>query len=422
MFGPKKTEVLVAGAGPVGLVTALRLAEEGVAVSVVDPAWRTAARSYALALHPGSLELLEDLGVAGELVARGYRIDTVAFYDGTERRGEVRLAELGTKLPFALVLSQETFEGLLVERLAARKVEIRWNHRLARLELGEAGIRAEIEKLGKESMGYSIATTGWVVDKTFDVTAAHVIGADGHHSRVRRGLGIDFPEVAPSRYYGVFEFAADAPAAHEMRVVLDAAGAHVLWPLGEGRFRASFELEAPEEGGTRGTGRSKSRLAVQVGRQAYPLLDRARLEKLLAERMPWHVGQLGEVHWSVGVRFERRLAAGFGHRRAWLVGDAAHLAEPIGVQSMNVGLREGFDLADRLVKALRPDAGADVLASYDAERRREWRRLLGLEGAVEAGPKAAAWARRTADRLPALLPAGGPELDALLAQLDLNWP
>src|SRR4051812_8294061 len=83
----ERPEVLVAGAGPVGLMAALALAEQGIQVQIVDQEKRPAARSYALALHPQSLRLLDEVGLADELLERAHRIERLAFYEGMERRG-----------------------------------------------------------------------------------------------------------------------------------------------------------------------------------------------------------------------------------------------------------------------------------------------------------------------------------------------
>jgi 2-polyprenyl-6-methoxyphenol hydroxylase-like FAD-dependent oxidoreductase len=418
MFGKHKTDVLIAGAGPVGMFTALTLAEHGVSLEILDAQWRTAARSYALALHPDTLRVLDRAGFAGNLVAQGYRLDSLAFYDGGERRAEIELGRLGTDFSFVLVLPQQALEDALEERLGKKKVKVQWNHRLGRLELEGDRVRATVQRLGKESTGYSYSTTGWVVEKEYDVDAAFVVGADGHKSIVRRALDIDFPDLGGAQCFGVFEFAADADLEHEVRVVLDDATTNVLWPLGDGRFRWSFELEPQEEV----PDRVKGRLAVQVGDDAFAYLDEEKLAELIAERAPWFTAEVSDVQWSVEVRFERRLAARFGHGRAWLAGDSAHLATPLGVHSMNVGLREGRDLAERLAAILGhggQDSGG-ALEAYNDERTREWRRLLGVDGRVEAGANASPWVRKRAARIAPNVPASGPDLESLVGQLGLE--
>ena len=84
----------------------------------IDQETRTAARSYACALHPRTLTLLKQMGLAEAIVERGRRIPTVAFYDGESRRAEVRLAELGGDFPFLLILPQSVFEGVLEQTAA----------------------------------------------------------------------------------------------------------------------------------------------------------------------------------------------------------------------------------------------------------------------------------------------------------------
>ena len=117
-------DVLIAGAGPVGLFAALRLARAGVRVQIVDAERDTAAKSYALALHPRSLALLDEVGVAGEVLRRGVRVRKVAFYDRSERRAEISLAELGGPFPEVVVLPQSVLEDLLVQRLHERHVRV----------------------------------------------------------------------------------------------------------------------------------------------------------------------------------------------------------------------------------------------------------------------------------------------------------
>ena len=93
MFGKKKPEVLVVGAGPVGLMAGLLLAKHGIQVQIVDKQWRTGAHSYALALHAESLRLFEEIGLLDRMLQLGYPVHRVGLYDGLQRRAEVRAFE-----------------------------------------------------------------------------------------------------------------------------------------------------------------------------------------------------------------------------------------------------------------------------------------------------------------------------------------
>src|ERR1041385_9262024 len=97
-----QTEVLVVGAGPVGLLTGILLAEHGIDFQVIDSEERTAARSYACALHPSSLQLLHRLGLSEALLRHGRRIPKIAFYDGESCRAEINFSQLGGDFPFLL--------------------------------------------------------------------------------------------------------------------------------------------------------------------------------------------------------------------------------------------------------------------------------------------------------------------------------
>ena len=94
MFGRKRPEVLVLGAGPVGLFAALALARRRVKVQILDREHRSCTRSYALALHPSSMQLLDRYGLLGEVLETAHRVDRVALFQGGVRAADLRLSEL----------------------------------------------------------------------------------------------------------------------------------------------------------------------------------------------------------------------------------------------------------------------------------------------------------------------------------------
>jgi len=418
MFGSKKRpEVLVVGAGPVGLFGALLLARHGVRVRIVDAQTRPATRSYALALHPRSLQLLDEVDLAAEVLRRGRRIDRVAIYDGEGLRAELDLGVLAVDFPFLVVLPQRDLEELLERRLGKHGVRVGWNQRVAGLEQASRGAAVVVEQLGKDSAGYPIAGTVWVVDRTVTLQPSFVVGADGKDSTVRQALGIGFEEQPGRQRFAVFEGEGERPSGEVMRVAIDGETTDVFWPMAGNGFRWAFETSDEREAADR---RTKSRLLVTA---ALDSSDEAaageRLERLIAEHVPWPERPGGTPSWWTSVEFERRLAPRWGDGRAWLAGDAAHLAGPVGVQSMNVGLREVHDLVTRLRTILNAGGDLDLLERYDRERGAEWRRLLGA--APVPVPGADPWFGDNAARLLPCLPASGAELDVLLHELGLAW-
>jgi 2-polyprenyl-6-methoxyphenol hydroxylase-like FAD-dependent oxidoreductase len=415
MFGRGKPEVLVAGAGPVGLTTALALARNGVAVRVVDAAWRPAAQSYSLALHPASLTLLDGLGLAGRVLDEAVHVRRIGFFDRGGRRVALPLHGLNEDYSFVAVLPQARLERLLEEALREEGVEVQWSHRAAGFEQTGEAVRVRVDRMVKESVGYSVAHTEWVVAGTKHLDVPFVIGADGHRSLVRRALGTAFEEAGPSQAFAIFE--CDAPGAgDEMQLVMGTQAVSVLWPLPGQRARWSLELAAPD---VSAADRYKSRLTTRLGERYFPYLDEARTRELLRERAPWFEKAAGPLGWSVEVRFERRLAGCFGAGRVWLAGDAAHLTGPVGMQSMNSGLAEARDLAARIARIHEGRADLDLLASHGSERREQWEFLLGRQGRLRPTPSAPPFIARNASRLLSCLPATGDELALLADQIGL---
>jgi 2-polyprenyl-6-methoxyphenol hydroxylase-like FAD-dependent oxidoreductase len=414
MAGRKTPEVLVVGAGPVGLFTALALARKGVRAQIVDRDWRTGAHSYALALHPQSLRLFDELGLGQVIRSQAYRVETVGLFDGAHRRAEVRVGEPGGD-GFLAVMPQDVLESLLESELKREGIAVLWNHEVSKVTPRPDDVSVEIEKVAKDSVGYAVAHTEWVVTKTWQQEAMFVVGADGHRSTVRRSLDIGFDEVARPQHFAVFEFSTDFEFNGQMQLTFREGTAAAAWPLPGGRCRWSFELTdfaAPA------TTRLKDRIAIQVGRSGFPVLSEDNLKVLLAERAPWFAGRVGEVHWRLVVRFERRLAHSFGRDRVWLVGDAAHTTGPAGMQSMNVGLQEGHALADAIVQSLRNGRPSDELRGYGERQTAHWQRLL--RGRCEPMDGADPWLRVQAASMLPCLPGSGEDLDALAAQLHLR--
>ena len=386
MLGKKETEVVVVGAGPVGLLAAISLKTASVDVHVYDAGQRTAAHSYALVLHPATLRLLDRYGLSKSCTDAGRVVTRLSVYEGAERSGELDFTRLSGPHAHVVVLPQAHLESILEAALEKSGVKVHWDHRVQGLEPTAEGVKLTVARLDKVSTGYPIAHTEVVVDKLLDVGAGYVVAADGYDSFVRRRLGIAYGDQGRGQLYSVFQFAAqgEAPADGRLMVQKDRVGGY--WPLPDGRCRFSFPIAQAEEHRP----------------------DAARLGELLAAFAPWFHGEIAGIEWTALGLFERKLATVFGEGRVWMAGDAGHLTGPLGGQSMNVGMREADDLAGRLAKVLRPGAPAGLLDAYGASRAAEWRTLFGGD---------APYGSRRALLLPCL-PASGEDLKALLTQLN----
>ena len=417
MLRKKQPEVIISGAGPIGMVAGLALRQHGVAIRIFDRDYRPGTHSYALALHPQTLELLENFGVVDRIISRACRVRSIGFYEGAQRKATIALDECGCNYPFVAVIRQSELETVLAERLAEYHAPVSWSHRVSRVEAGADRIETSIDRLERHMMGYACARLDWVVDKRIKSSAPFLIAADGHNSFTRKTQAIPFPTVGETQQFAVFEFQTDGEDADEMRIVINEDSTNVVWPLPGNHCRWSFEMpqvDAPEDS------RVKDQLLVQVGDGAFPLLTEELLRRLIKDRAPWFTGSIKRIEWRMAVRFEKRLAETFRSGRICLAGDSAHLTGPVGIQSMNVGMREACDLSARLASILKGEDDLHGLDDYNRQRLEEWRFLLGLEGQLKPLETAEPWIAAHKDRILSCLPASGEALRRAAAQIGLE--
>jgi len=396
------SEVLVVGAGPVGLVAALFLEQYGVQATIVDEHQRTNQHSSALAIHSHTLRTLDEAGLSDALIAAGRKLTRVAYYEAGTRRAEIDFSRLDTPHPYLLVVRQSVLEKIVEEALRRKNRKVQWSRRLQSLSVDGGRLQADVATLDQVSLGYPVASTGWVVARTETVRPSYVIGADGYHSAVRRLAGIEMDERGAGQIFSIYEVEASGELPGEVRVTLERELTSVYWPLEEGRCRWGFQISSASE---------------------HEPSSMARLRDLIATRTPWCAAQPTQIYWSTLASFPSRLARTLGSGTAWLAGDAAHLAAPVGVQSMNSGLVEARELASRMAKIQHASGAPSLLDEFGTETHKRWEWLLDGGLAVRALPGAAPWVQQNGARIFACLPASGDDVEPLLRQVDLtvNW-
>lgn len=388
-----RTQVLIVGAGPVGLVGALRLRDQGVDIRIIEQHSEEATHTFPVVLHPMTLRILRSVGLADALSWRGRRVSQLAIYTEHERRAVLDLLKKGDAVPpGALTLPQDILRQALINALATRGVAIEWNTRLARLEQDARAVRGWLEstRAGSTPVNASPRPVG-----TFE--AEFVIGADGYESMVRNALGIELVEHGALQGYAFFDAAAQR-AGTEAQLAVSDASSNSVYPIQGGLARFSF----------------------QVGRALDRAPDLPALRELISLRLPWYGEPPEAVEWSAVVEFRHALATRFGVGRVWLAGEAAHLTGPLGVQSLNIGIDEANELALRMGDLLRHPSRLPFGEDYERQRGQQWRQLLGLEERASLGARSPAWAWRHLSRVLSCLPASGADLDDLLAQLRLT--
>jgi len=385
-------QLLVIGAGPVGLFAGLCAARRGLRVLLIDHVWRGYSSGYAALVHANSLKLMEDVDLVRKLERQGKRIERIGIRaDG----GNVITCELVAP---ALVLPQAILEETLLGALREAGVEVRSPHQAATIEQHADAVDVRVLRRELVTVGSPAPRSEWEPVESSVIQADFVIGADGYDSRVRAALGIDVTEVGNGESFALFEVSDyETPDSTSSLFFDDGVGSLVL-PMPEGRARLSFQLTDQLD--------------------AAP--DIERLRALLAARRPSEAIDVGRVEWGSVMHFERRLARRFGKGRVWLAGDAAHVTSPFGAQSLNVGLSEVHSLVGRIAACAEGKAPISSLESYSTEFEREWHKLFGVNVLFDVLPHAPRWLSKYARRIVSALPASGNDLLALLARLGLR--
>ena len=291
-----RTPVLIAGAGPTGLVLALWLTKSGVAVRIVDRSAGPGTTSRALAVQARTLEFYRQLDLANAVVEAGVQVAAVNLWVRGARAARVPLTEIGRGLSpfsFALVYPQDAHEMLLVERLAALGVQVERRTELVSFEQRADGVSALLRCAdGAEER----------------CEASFLAGCDGARSTVREVLRIGFPGGTYDHMFYVADAKVGGPVAdHELHVDLDNSDFLAVFPLaGERNVRMVGSLNVPVGADERVptfadvSGRAISQMKVEV-------------EK---------------VNWFSTYRVHHRVALSFRSKRAFLPVSYTHLTLP----------------------------------------------------------------------------------------------
>jgi 2-polyprenyl-6-methoxyphenol hydroxylase-like FAD-dependent oxidoreductase len=338
-----RTQVLIAGAGPTGLVLALWLDKLGVAVRIVDRTEGPATTSRALAVQGRTLELYRQLGLADAVIERGHKVPAVNLWARGEKAARIDFENVGqglTPFPFLLIFPQDEHEKLLVERLSAAGIEVERRTELVGFEDRGDGVVARLLGPGGEET----------------CEAEYLAGCDGARSAVRHIVGAGFPGGDYRQVFYVADVeAAGASVNGELHVDLD-----------EADFLAVFPLTA--SGHVRLVGLVRDERAEHAEDLTFADVSGRAIQNMkLAVK---------SVNWFSTYHVHHRVTDRFRAGRAFLLGDAAHIHSPAGGQGMNTGLGDAINLAWKLAWVLAGKAPDALLDSFEAERIGFARRLV----------------------------------------------
>ena len=322
-------QVLIAGAGPVGLAAANVLADAGIEVEVLEAERELPQTLRASTFQPPTLDLLARFGATEQLVAMGRVAPKLQYRD---RSGWVAELDFGvlkddTRHPFRVQCEQFRLNQVLAARLG----RVRYNAAVTALEQDADGVTVTVN--GAERL-----------------RAQYVIGADGGRSRVREAVGIKLEGFTwPERFLVAstpFDFPSVLPGLADVSYFADPQEWFFLLRVRD-VWRVMFPTRAEE---------SEADILSDAG------IER-RLQRVYAK-----AGRYDVTHRTL-YSVHQRVAETYRRGRVFLAGDAAHLNNPLGGMGMNGGIHDAFNLAEKLAAVLRGDQPATELERYERQRR-----------------------------------------------------
>jgi 2-polyprenyl-6-methoxyphenol hydroxylase-like FAD-dependent oxidoreductase len=328
-------QVLIVGAGPVGLTMAAELARYGVSTRIVDKAAARTDKSKALVLWSRTLELLDRAGCSAAFVAAGQKVVGANFIAGSKLIGSISIATVQSPYRFALMLPQSETERLLEEHLDRLGVAVERQVEVVSFASNASGVTSVLRKAdGQEEK----LTTEWL------------IGCDGAHSVVRHGLGLSFAgDTLPSDWVLADLHLKGYPFPEtELAIYWHEEGILVFFPISPGRFRVIADI------------------GLSAGAHPTdPTLD--QIQGVMDRRGPGGIVASDPI-WLSAFRINERKVSQYRSGRVFVAGAAAHVHSPAGGQGMNTGMQDAINLAWKLALVCRNACSDKMLDSYSIER------------------------------------------------------
>jgi 2-polyprenyl-6-methoxyphenol hydroxylase-like FAD-dependent oxidoreductase len=330
-----KTDILITGAGPVGLLMACQLLRHNIRFRIIDQSPAMSDYSGALIIHAGTLELFRQLDLADEAIARGRVLKAINFSFSGKKSVRLDIGRAGKKqseYPFALLLEQGITEMILSGFLEKNRVSIERETTLT--DFNEFSDHVE-----------NYITCGFTDER---IVSSYLIAADGGHSLVRSRLEIPFEGKTHRRSLFATDCKASVNLPENEAMIAIAPGATTgIFPLRNGKWRIDGAF---------------------LWHKANPDIS-FRIVSDHFKRKTRLDFSLNESYWFSKFQSHRRYALFFNTERCFLVGDAAHLYSPVGAQGMNQGMQDAANLAWKISFVLKKWAKPCVLYTYEQERK-----------------------------------------------------
>ena len=325
------SDVLIVGAGPVGLFLANECARRALKWRLVETRATQSQHSKALAIFPRTLEIFDMAGVVAPFLEAANRVISVAVITHGHTLARVSFTPKETPYSFVAMVPQDVTERLLVEQLQHKG----------------GAVEYETTFVGAVQQDDHVSVTLDQKGRPVELTATFVVGCDGAHSAVRHLLNLPFEGAQYNDLFLLADIESnEALPVDQLQLCPSELGPVAIFPMSATRRRIVATIQQAD-GDT-------------------PSLD--LVQKILAERAPEGI-EARALHWSSYFRVHHRQVAHLRVGQMFVAGDAAHIHSPFGGQGMNTGLQDVWNLAWKLDLAVRGRGNELLLESYSAERR-----------------------------------------------------
>ncbi len=375
--------VVIAGAGPTGLMLACELRTAGVDVVLADRLDGRSGESRAGGLHPRSMEVLDQRGIVDRFLAEGRPIQA-GHFSGLR----LDFSDFPTRYPYTLVLLQYRVERLLEQRAAELGVRVRWSTEV--IGIDQYDDRIEVSVRGPAGID--------------TLTADYLVGCDGGHSSVRKLAGIGFPGTDATLTSILGDVELPSPPAEMI--------------FQERREHGSFSIFEFEPGWYRVITTEYDRV---IDRDAPVDLEdlRASLFRVAGTDFDMH-----SPRWVSRFHDAARQADRYRVDRVLLAGDAAHIHYPAGGQGQNLGIQDAVNLGWKLAAVATGRAPRTLLDTYEAERHPVAARVLQNTRAQSALGRPDAQTSALRETLQTLIgfDSVADHLGGMISALDIRYP
>lgn len=324
-------DVLIVGAGPVGLFLANECARRELKWRIVEAHPTQSEHSKALAIFPRTLEIFDMAGVVNPFLESANRVTSVAITAHGRNLAHMQFKPEESPYSFIAMVPQDVTEKLLVDALGRKGGAVEYETSFVSAIQHDDYVSATLDRKGQP----------------VELTAAFVVGCDGAHSTVRHLLNLPFEGAEYSDLFLLADIETNQTLpADQLQLCPSEFGPAAIFPMSATRRRIVATIETADGDA--------------------PSLERVRT--ILSQRAPAGI-EARSLHWSSYFRIHHRQVAQLRVGRMFVAGDAAHIHSPFGGQGMNTGLHDVWNLAWKLDFAVRGHGGEELLDSYTAERR-----------------------------------------------------